>query len=56
MKETKTPNQRVCELIREYENEVKIEQLSGNVVKETMARGIVLGLRIAHDEYECKPT
>ncbi len=36
--------------IKEYENEIAIEQFGGNVVKEAQARGIVMGLRIAKAE------
>ncbi len=34
-------------LIAEYRNEINIEKLSGNVVKEELARGIVMGLEMA---------
>lgn len=33
-------------LIKEYENEIAVEKLSGNVVKEAMAKGIVMGLKM----------
>lgn len=53
-KDTKNigPYNKVSNLIKEYKNEINIEKLSGNVVKETMAIGIVLGLNIAMAEYE----
>lgn len=34
------------ELIKEYENEIYIEKLAGNVVKEAMAKGIVMGIKM----------
>lgn len=34
-------------LIAEYQNEVAVEQLAGNVVKEAQAKGIVMGLTMA---------
>ena len=35
------------DLIKIYENEINVEKLSGNVVKEAQAKGIVMGLRMA---------
>lgn len=37
--------------IMEYENEIAVEKLAGNVVKEYQARGIVMGLRMAQAKY-----
>jgi hypothetical protein len=54
-KQLDSKDSEVEELIKEYENEIKIEQLAGNVVKEAQARGIVMGLRMVPNSYSKQP-
>lgn len=47
---------KIKELIQEYENEIQVEKVSGNIVKLALNHGIVMGLRFALEEVSHEQT